>query len=180
MIEGSVSLRFERAYRDHYSAVVKFAARQVNNYEDAQDIAAATYLTAWNQHLRLPDEPYMRSWLLFIARRHVSNFWRAKRRSTRLLIAVAISAPMLSDASPTSVRLELPFGLSRATLEEVMSALGSKDRTVLRLIYWNGYTHAAVANALGCSVNAVSLRVSRARESLRKRLRPTRLSGKAH
>ena len=171
MAEDPGSSRYERAYRSYYQEVLRFAAHHVTNHDDAEDIAAATYLTAWRQHPSLPDEPHMRTWLLHIARRHVSNFWRARRRSTRLV--AAISAEMSSDAPDWGAGRvpALPFGLSRASLEEVMRGLRSKDQEILRLVYWNGYTHADVANALGCSVNAVNLRVSRARDTLRKRIR---------
>lgn len=162
-------MRYECAYRTHYTDVLGFAIRRVRNHDDAQDIAVSTYLTAWRQYRRLPDEPHIRSWLLQIARRHVSNFWRSQRRSMSLIVAVS-AAMSLDDTDTTSPR-ELWSGLSQVSLEEGMKGLRSKDREVLRLIYWNDYTHAAVASAMGCSVNAVSLRVSRARDSLRKRLR---------
>jgi RNA polymerase sigma-70 factor (ECF subfamily) len=54
----------------------------------------------------------------------------------------------------------------RAALQE----LRPLDREVIRLVYWDGLSHGEAASVLGCSVNAVALRVKKAKVRLQTRL----------
>jgi RNA polymerase sigma-70 factor (ECF subfamily) len=40
------------------------------------------------------------------------------------------------------------------------------DREVVLLVYWDGLSHAEAASVLGCSVNAVALRIKKAKVRL--------------
>jgi RNA polymerase sigma-70 factor (ECF subfamily) len=50
----------------------------------------------------------------------------------------------------------------RAALQE----LRPFDREVVLLVYWDGLSHAEAASVLGCSVNAVALRIKKAKARL--------------
>lgn len=54
-----------------------------------------------------------------------------------------------------------------------MARLRAGDREVLMLVMWEGLSHAEAAEVMGCSVNAIGLRVRRAKERLRSALDPS-------
>jgi RNA polymerase sigma-70 factor (ECF subfamily) len=58
-------------------------------------------------------------------------------------------------------------------VQSALESLRFKDREVLTLVYWDGLTHADAAIVLGCSVNAVALRVKKAKARLQSKLSPT-------
>lgn len=63
--------------------------------------------------------------------------------------------------------------MAREDLERLRAALSTlepDDRLVLRWIYWEGLSYAAVAGLLGVSPNSVGPLLSRARERLREKL----------
>ena len=51
-----------------------------------------------------------------------------------------------------------------------LKELRQMDREVLTLVYWDGLSHAETASVLGCSVNAVALRVKKAKVRLHDKL----------
>jgi RNA polymerase sigma-70 factor (ECF subfamily) len=65
-----------------------------------------------------------------------------------------------------------------------MSRLRPKDQELLKLVLWEELTHAQVGVVLGCSTNAVALRLHKARNrlgmELGKKIRPEGLAGQEH
>jgi RNA polymerase sigma-70 factor (ECF subfamily) len=53
-----------------------------------------------------------------------------------------------------------------------MEKLKPADREVLQLVTWDGLSHAEAAEVLGCTSNAVALRLHKARSRLRRILSP--------
>jgi RNA polymerase sigma-70 factor (ECF subfamily) len=51
-------------------------------------------------------------------------------------------------------------------LRAALQRLSFDDQEVLRLVAWEGLSHAEVAQVLQCSTNAVGIRVHRARQRL--------------
>ena len=67
-------------------------------------------------------------------------------------------------------------------LREAAERLPPLDREALRLVAWDGLSHAEAAEVLGCTVNAVALRVHKAKARLKAELagaEPPRLSPSA-
>jgi DNA-directed RNA polymerase specialized sigma24 family protein len=54
----------------------------------------------------------------------------------------------------------------RAALQE----LRPPDREVILLVYWDGLSHIEAASVLGCSANAVALRIKKAKARLETKL----------
>jgi RNA polymerase sigma-70 factor (ECF subfamily) len=52
-------------------------------------------------------------------------------------------------------------------LREALGELRPLDKEVLLLVVWDGLAHAEAAAVLGCSVNAIALRMKRAKSRLR-------------
>jgi GDPmannose 4,6-dehydratase len=65
------------------------------------------------------------------------------------------------------------FGVLQEHTEAALATLRQQDRDVLRLIIWEGLSHADAGVMLGCSPNAVELRYRRARERFREAISPS-------
>lgn len=52
-------------------------------------------------------------------------------------------------------------------VREAIEQLRPVDREVLQLVLWDGLSHAEAGQVLGCSSNAVALRLHKAKERLR-------------
>src|SRR4051812_4741820 len=76
---------FEDAYRSSGTPVLGYALRRAETREDAFDVVAETFATAWRRRADLPADPdEVRPWLFGIARRCLANATRSTHRATRL------------------------------------------------------------------------------------------------
>ncbi len=152
---------FEAIFDHHYGAVVAYARRRGASWDEAQDVAAEVFAVAWRRQDRLSaNEPL--PWLLATARRVLANHRRGRRRWRALVSRVAGTMPVEYQASP---------GMTNdGQLAAALAGLPERDREVLRLVAWDGLTHAEAAHVLGISESGVSNRVARARARLQRAL----------
>jgi RNA polymerase sigma-70 factor, ECF subfamily len=153
--------RFERIYREHFRAVLRFAAFRTDP-ERAKDVAAETFLVAWRRLDDVPTDP--RAWLFGVARKVIAGQLRsdARRGALSLRLQSAIARGGSGD-----------FAESLGERDEVLAAfatLRERDREVLRLVAWDGLAAAEAAEVLGVTRLAFAVRLHRARVRLRRAL----------
>ena len=154
--------RFERIYREHFRAVLRFAAARIDP-ERAKDVAAETFLVAWRRLDDVPDEP--RPWLLGVARRVIAGQFRSETR--REALAARLQAAQARESGPADLAGAV------ADRDEVLTAfagLRESDRELLRLVTWDGLSDAEAAEALAVNRFAFAVRLHRARRRLARAL----------
>jgi Sigma-70 region 2 len=72
--------RFEAMYAAYHGPVLGYVLRRTENPDDAADVIADTFLTAWRRLEDLPPEPAARLWLYGVARPVLANHHRGQRR----------------------------------------------------------------------------------------------------
>jgi RNA polymerase sigma factor (sigma-70 family) len=153
--------RFRRLYVEHYRALLAYALRRSPSEADAQELVAEAFLVLWRRIDKAPEAEDALPWLFGVARRVLANQERARRRRERLenrLRALPEHLPELEAG--VLERLEAQ------AVVDALSALNGKDREVLLLAAWEGLSTREIALALGCSENAATLRLHRARKRL--------------
>lgn len=128
---------------------------------DAADVAAEVFAVAWRRRDELPAEPETLLWLYGTARRVVANANRAAGRRDRLTGRLA----SLRDSREHGILPEGHPGVLAA-----LDRLGPNEREAIRLAVWEDLAVRDIARVLGCSPNAVSLRLARARKRLGREL----------
>jgi RNA polymerase sigma factor (sigma-70 family) len=156
---------FERVYRASGTAVLGYTMRRCASREDALDLVAETFTTAWRRRADMPPDPgEARLWLFGIARRCLANAVRSTERAGRLGQRLADSFRPESVPDPAALHEQ------SADMQFVRSALqqlSDDDRELVTLIAWEGLTPAQAATALGLSPGAARVRLHRARTRLR-------------
>ena len=153
--------RFSSLYREHYSAVWAYAVRRVESQADAADVVADVFATAWRRLPELPDPPADLLWLYGVARRVVAGKRRSARRLRNLIERLQTTAVPASTVTGDQVTDRVLDAVAR---------LRPMEREAIALVHWEQLSHAEAAQVLGCSVNAVAIRVHRARAGLRQAL----------
>jgi hypothetical protein len=77
--------RFAALYQAYYRPILAYAVRRVEAAEDAADVVADVFTTAWRRIDELPDAPADRLWLYGVAQRVVAGRRRSARRLGRLI-----------------------------------------------------------------------------------------------
>ena len=152
--------RFRSMYEAHYPSIYNYSIRRVGVAHEAGDVVADVFATAWQRIDEVPDPPEERLWLYGVARKTVSQHRRTTIRRRRLADRLMIGSVPEPRASPSQ-------DPDHDRLFEAMGELRPDDFEALRLVLWECLTHAEVAEVLGCSVNAVGIRVHRAKARLR-------------
>ena len=125
---------------------------------DADDIVAEVYTIAWRRWSELPSDRDPLPWLYTVAGNVLRNHWRSNERRLRLVDRIE-SQPATSPAPDPADRLGVE-------LREALQQLSHDDQEVLMLMAWEGLSHAEIGEVLGCSTNAVGIRIHRARQRL--------------
>ena len=150
--------RFEALYAANHSPIFGYALRRTASPDDAADILAETFLTAWRRLGDLPAGDDARMWLYGVARRVLANYHRGERR--RSALADRLHAELPGSYAPPE------FDDESARIAEAMRRLPRRQQELLALNAWEGLDCGEIATVLGCSRNAVRIRLHRARVRL--------------
>jgi RNA polymerase sigma-70 factor (ECF subfamily) len=160
-----VDAAFEDAYRSSGTAVLGYALRRSLSREDALDVVAETFATAWRRRADMPAAPEeARPWLFGIARRCLANAVRSSNRAGRLSERLSDAFAELAVPDPSARHDEHP-GSHR--VHEALDLLSPDDRELVTLTAWEGLTPAQAATVLGLSAGTARVRLHRARTRLR-------------
>lgn len=147
--------RFEEIYAANCASILGYALRRTSNGDDAADVVAETFLTAWRRLDDVPPDDAARLWLYGVARRVLANHHRGERRKSEL------SDRLSHDL--TLVHRDPEYTGQLAVAAAAFRCLPDADRELLALVAWEGLDHGEIAAVLGCSRNAVRIRLHRAR-----------------
>ena len=164
-IEDSPEFRRERfriLYNDLYDDLWRYVQRRSINTEEARDTLSEVFLVAWRRLEDIPAGNEARLWLFGVARNLVKTSWRKRKRSGDLLVRIG---------SEMSTRVTTDEELDNSGVLKIVKALqflSENDQEILRLLAWENLSHKEISVVLGCSENAVAIRIRRARVRLMK------------
>ncbi len=149
-----------------YPGVQAFVFRMLHHEEDARDVTQDVFLRMTAHIHEYRGEYKFTTWLFRIAINRARDIQRLRGRT----MADIESVPETSDG------LDGPHGLiasdeDRQRVIDAVHDLPASVRESLLLAYQVGLPHAEIAEALGITSNAVKLRVHKALQLLRQRLR---------
>jgi RNA polymerase sigma-70 factor, ECF subfamily len=153
---------FRQLFTNTYSPLVAYARRRTSSSGEADDIVSEVYATAWRRRHELDPARAPLPWLYGIAGNVVRNQWRSSAR--RLKLAERLDAQPQPTSKPVDASHEVRAALAQLPFD---------DQELLRLVAWEGLSHGEVATVLGCSTNAIGIRMHRARQRLSELLEPT-------
>jgi RNA polymerase sigma-70 factor (ECF subfamily) len=153
--------RFEALAAEVVEPVRRFLVRRADR-DTAEDVLAETLLVCWRRLDQVP-EPAL-PWVYGVARNCLANAERGDRRQRRLAARISVVDP------PQETAPEPEPGDDRVTA--ALAELRPEEADLLRLWAWEQLGPSEIAEVLGVSPNAASIRLHRARgkfaEALRK------------
>ena len=148
----------------HKRPIYLLALRFTRNREDARDITQEAFLKALEHIDRIEPGRGIRSWLYKVVTNLCMNHFRSGKRQKRSYHALLDNPP---EACP-----EAEDVLLRRRLESALDDLEPRLRAALTLVCLQGLTHREAGLVLGCSEGTISWRIFKAKESLRRKLKP--------
>ena len=140
----------------HHGPVLGYVLRRTDSAEDAADVIGDVFLTAWRRLDDVPGGEPARLWLYGVARKVLANHHRGERR--RSALTERLRADLAAAYRPPEFTGEL------AQIAAAFRRLPEAERELLALSAWEGLGNGEIAVVLGCSRNAVRIRLFRARK----------------
>lgn len=148
---------FESLYREHYAAIMRYAARRTDE-ESARDVTAETFLVAWR---RLDAIPRLNAlpWLYATAHNVLRQELRGRSRRSRLDEQLR--------AQPVDVGADIADTIAdRLRARQLLDTLPPKEREAIQLVEWEQLEIRAAAQVVGCTAATFRVRLHRARRRL--------------
>ena len=143
--------------------VYAYAFQKVKNAEDAQDITQEVFLRAYRHLNKLRQPHQFRSWLYTIMSNEC-NRWLGRVTTKRQ------RETTLEDATEDDLRIDpkhtTPTEGWQVALEQAISELSDDNRVAVSMFYMSDCSLKEISEFLGVSVNAVKVKLHRARQQL--------------
>jgi RNA polymerase sigma-70 factor (ECF subfamily) len=139
---------------DRYSPLVyRVCALRLGNRQDAEDAVQNTFIKLYYKSPDFENEDQEKAWIIRVAVNVCKDFQKSFWQKNT--VGLEDTAELAVGAIEDAVRLIDVFELS------------PKNRTVLQLYYYEGYSIAEIAKILKISEGGVTARLTRARKKLK-------------
>ena len=156
-------------YDRHARLVFSLALRILQNRADAEDVVQEVFTQVWAQATRYDTaRGAVAAWMLMMARTRAID--RLRSRSSRP--EIASEARVVEEVPDVTARqdLQLLSAEQVESLQDALNALPAAQRVALELAYYEGLTHAEIADRLSEPLGTVKTRIRQAVIKLRESL----------
>lgn len=141
--------------------MLAYALRRTATPHDAEDVVAATYLTAWRRLDDVLDATVPVAWLYRVAAGHLANQRRGSGRLAAFRHRLFPVPPPPPDPADAPVAAE-----NRASVLRALATLSAADQELLRLVAFEELSPTEIAEVWGVPSRLVRVRLHRARRRL--------------
>ncbi len=155
--------QFRRIYDEHVDTIYRYVARRLppGAGSEVGDVVADVFVVAWRRRGDDRAAPASRAWLLGVARRVLADHRRSDARRARLLERLRGERRPVAPSPPSR---------EHDRLDEALERLRPTDQELVRLLAFEELTREEAAEVLGCTVNALNIRLHRAVRQLAREL----------
>lgn len=151
------------AYERFAPLVFTLALRAVQNRQDAEDIAQQVFVAAWRSRASFDAErAALGPWLVGITRNKIHDLYDLRTRSRRNEAGVAQTAHGERIAANPEASV-----LDRVLVIDALERLGSPQKEILELAFYDDLTHATIAERMNLPLGTVKSHINRSLRKLR-------------
>lgn len=143
---------FERIFEQYYNEVFKMAMVYSKNKEDAEDIVQSTFMKLYKTERDFESDDHIKNWLIKVCINAAKDIVKSKKRLENFL----------KETKSTIHKSTKEQGL----MEQIYK-LSTKNRVVLILYYYYGYSVREISELLKIKEGTIRNRMKRSREILK-------------
>ena len=159
------SAALELAFDRYGGQTYGLALRTLGDSGRAEEVVQDVFLKVWNNYHSFDESRgSFRTWLFTMIRNRAIDSlrgrWHRQRDESELPLDLRDSTPVADPPSLVEARME------RTVIREALASLPSEQRAVIELAYFEGYTHAEMAQRLDLPPGTVKGRIRLGMEKL--------------
>lgn len=162
-----IQKEFDHIYGTESDSIFRFCLVRVSDREQALDLTQETFTRLWQNLQAGKEMTNARSFLFTVAHRLIIDWYRKKK---------AVSLEGLAGDDPDDVyepvsesaKLDIELEAEGRYLIDAIGKIGQSNRQPVYLRYVEGLSPPEIGEIMGLSTNAVSVRINRGLEELRK------------
>jgi RNA polymerase sigma-70 factor (ECF subfamily) len=153
-----------RLYTRYHASILRFVHRLTGDSELAQEAVNDVMLVVWKRAASFAGSSRVRTWIMGIAYRKAMKLGTRLQRWT-----VRFKAANWDDVVERTAGLEGPTKelIEKDLVFRAIQLLPPKQRAVVELTYYYGYSYGEIAEIVGCPENTVKTRMFHARTRLK-------------
>ena len=171
--EGDESA-FREIFNRYQKQILDLCHRFVGNQADAEEVAMDVFIHLYRSRDSYKPEAKLSTYLYRIAVNLSLNRIRDRKRRRLVSFEFLKSKKPFDPSGPESERPDSQFETHEREnlVRKAIDGLPAKQKSALLLRRYNELTYEEIANVMGTSVSAVEALLFRARETLKKSLKP--------
>jgi len=164
---------FAEHYRNNYRRVLGLCRQLLGRIQPAEDAAQEVFLRAHRAFASYDRARPFEGWILTIASNYCIDVVRRRRKEAQLFGSEG-EERIAAEADDSDVLGELLAEERAAELKVAIASLPERYRLPLVLAYYRDASYDEVASALGITRTHAGALICRAKQALRRALRPAR------
>ena len=165
---------FQHIVNNYRDSILGLCLRYLGNQEDAEEVAQDVFIRLYKAAASYEPRAKLSTYLYRIAVNLSLN--RIRDRKWKRLVPWDIH-PKDDQRNPTDMDIDQPDLLleqkeKQEIVRRAVDSLPSNQRTAVILKRFQGLSYTEIAEVMNCSVSAVEARLHRAKQNLKKKLRP--------
>lgn len=162
--DASKKPTFESVYEDYYQAILRYLLKHTGNMQDAEDLAAETFLYCYQNYDSYdPAKSSVPTWLYLVAGSRLKNHYRDKKEYVEITELEERLFAEESDMERAAWLEEL-----RRMLAEKLKRLPERQQRAVVMRYFQEKDFDEIAAALDTTPGNVRVMLSRALDKLEK------------
>lgn len=168
--DGNVQA-FEELTSSYYTKVYNICYRMLNNSEDASEQAQETFIKVYKNIKKFKGNCSFSTWIYRIATNVCLDYLRKNKNKKDISLEqntfedIKVKDRLISNnLGPEKVA---EINAQRRAINQALSQMNEKNRLIILLRDFNGFSYEEIANILQSPVGTVKSRISRARAELR-------------
>jgi len=163
---------FDALFHRYYRGVYAFVHRRLGDAPLAEETVMDTFFEVWRSAGSFRAESRPSSWIFGIAHFKAIAANRHRRQLKRSSVVAVASEDLERAPERQSLEETLEARDEVNRLRVVVQSLGEMQRRTAELVWLRGMSHEEAAEELGVSPDSVKTRLWRARQRMRRELRP--------
>jgi RNA polymerase sigma-70 factor (ECF subfamily) len=153
-------------YESNREAVFGYFLRMTGNWEEAAELTQETFYQACLSLYRFKGEASLKTWLFSIARNVYLKFVREKGKRKEMIREGPFLENRPASGPPDPLAEALILKEERERIRKGLARIPEKDRTIIILKEFQGFSYEEVATVLGQTVNWARVNFFRAKKRL--------------